>query len=94
MKLRLILAFSLISAIAIAQKGKNPFYVFDSEWNPSDLKKAIYFVRVHKINDSSYAWVYNKMFGPRIKEESYKDEKASIRNGKFAYYNAAGLIDS
>jgi len=34
------------------------------------------------------------MFGPRIRVESFKDEKKSVRHGRWAYYYANGVIDS
>jgi len=74
---------------------KITFIFFDKTWQPvTEIKKADYFLRVRKTMDSNYEWTYYKLFGPRIKKECFKDEKATIRNGKYIYYYDNGFTDS
>ena len=96
MKFRSLLFFLLFLQFAHAQNAQknDKFFVFDKDWQPADVKKASYFLRVRQINDSSFEWLYYNMFGPRIKVENYKDTQATIKNGKFTYFSALGTIDS
>src|SRR3974390_872128 len=94
MKTGLLLILILIMSEAFSQEEKDAFYVFDSNWQPATKAKPIYFLRVRRESDSNFIWIYYKMYGPRIKVESYRDQKATIPNGKFAYYNESGFIDS
>ncbi|MBS1948325.1 MAG: energy transducer TonB [Bacteroidetes bacterium] len=96
MKWKILLLFCALSQLAKSQGKENneQFYVFDKKWKPVDVKKAVYFLRARKLNDSSWEWVYYNMYGPRIKVENYKDAKATIKNGKFVYYFQKGTIDS
>ena len=94
MKTGLLLILILLMETAFSQEEKDSYYVFDSHWQPAPKIKPAYFLRVRKESDSQFVWTYYKMYGPRIKVESFKDQKATIPNGKFAYYNESGFIDS
>jgi periplasmic protein TonB len=94
MKLKLLFLFFILSKITNGQQEKDQFFVFNENWKPVDIKKAVYLLRVRHINDSSWEWLYYNIYGPRIKMESFKDEKATIKNGNFFYYHEKGFIDS
>lgn len=96
MKLKLLLILCIFFEFGHAQNenDKEQFFVFDKKWEPADIKKAVYFLRVKQANDSSWEWVYYNMFGPRIKVEHYKDSKAAVKDGKFTYYYPKGTVDS
>jgi protein TonB len=49
---------------------------------------------LQKENDSTYISRYYTKAGPMVKWETYKDQDMEIPNGKFAYYNAKGTVDS
>jgi len=94
MKITSTLILALMIQFASGQIKEDQFFVFDLDWKPTKIKKAYYFLRVRQSSDSNYEWTYYQMNGPRIKQECFKDEKASIRNGKFTYYFQNGVIDS
>src|SRR3989440_4779213 len=74
---------------------KESYYIFDRDWNPvKNVKQAKYFIHVEKKDDTTWQWDYYNFIGPRIKTESYKDEKGAIPNGFFAYYSSSGFLDS
>jgi protein TonB len=93
MRWGLLLAFGFLVHFAFAQEEAK-FYVFDKDWNPTEAYKASYFIRVRKLADTNYEWLYYKMYGPRIKKETYKDSAAKTRHGIFIYYSHLGAIDS
>jgi protein TonB len=87
-----VLSFFLHSAFG--QLKEEQYFVFDKDWKITKVKKASYFLRIRQTIDSNYEWTYYQMYGPRIKLETFKDEKAKIRNGKYIYYYSDGTIDS
>src|SRR5262245_53834177 len=89
----LSVAMAFLVQFASAQE-EDKFYLFDKNWNPTEASKAAFFIRVSKLADTNYEWTYYKMYGPRIKKESYKDSAAKIKHGKFLYYSSEGKIDS
>ena len=94
MKMSFFCALTFLCLNAFTQKIEDQFFVFDEEWNPIKIEKAVYFLRVSQLSDSDYEWTYYNMNGPRIKQENYKDATAKIKNGKFTYYWYNGSIDS
>ncbi|MBS1596815.1 MAG: energy transducer TonB [Bacteroidetes bacterium] len=93
MKILLTSFFALLLQFSFAQK-EDQLIVCDQDWKPTKIKKAIYLLRVRQPDDSTYERTYYKIYGPRIKQESFKDEKSTIRNGKFSYYYSDGILDS
>ncbi len=78
-----------------AQKNDDVFYVFKQDWSTAaDMKEATYFMHVTNENDSTYYCRYYQKLGPMVKQDCYKDAGLSIPNGRFAWYNATGRIDS
>jgi periplasmic protein TonB len=57
-------------------------------------KKSNLLLRIRQTNDSNYQWTTYKMFGPRIKQESFKDHNGTLLNGKCSYYFPSGYLDS
>jgi len=77
-----------------AQKNEDRIYVFDENWNGTTVEKARYLMRAKKIKDSSWQWDTYNILGPLIKTEFFKDEKGTIAEGEFYFYNAKGKLDS
>jgi protein TonB len=74
--------------------SQDRFYAYKQDWsNTTDLKEAVYFMHVVK-EDSSYVCRYYNFTGPMIKMESFRDPDLSIPQGRFAWYNAKGKLDS
>ena len=94
MKIIFILFFGLLSQSVFAQVKEDEFFVFDKDWKPASIKKAIYFLKIRQTDDSNYQWTTYKMFGPRIKQERFKDHNATLLNGKCSYYFPSGYLDS
>lgn len=68
---------------------------FKKDWSEAkDIDQATYFMHAVKENDSTYICRYYRKTGPMIKWETYKDPKLEIPNGRFAWYNAKGKLDS
>ena len=92
-----ILFFGLILLVSFpsvqAQSNGDTYKYFDADWKPTKEKKAIYLLRIQK-KDSCWQFSYYNMFGPLVRVETYQDEKRTIRQGLFAWYNADGRLDS
>lgn len=92
----LLLCIMLFRQLAVVAQSADAdtYYTFDKNWKSTSLKKATYFSRRTKVNDSTWSWVNYKMYGPRVSVETFKDEDATIANGEFTYYNEKGTRDS
>jgi periplasmic protein TonB len=76
-------------------KKEGYFLLFDKDMKQVTLvKEASYFLNVRQLNDTAWRYDYYGAAGPRIRTETYKDEEGTIPNGRFAWYNAMGYIDS
>ena len=89
-----IFFFSALAGTAQKKPGKEFFLVYDRNWQPCKIDSAVYMAYVQNINDTTRQWNYYNYTGPLINIETYKDEKATIPHGYFAYFNAKGKIDS
>ena len=70
-------------------------YLFNKDWTPAkSMKQATYFMHLVKDNDSEYICRYYRKEGPMIKWETYLDSALKIPNGRFAWYNEKGKLDS
>jgi periplasmic protein TonB len=94
MKITLTLLLSLALQWASAQPKNDRFYELDNDLKPTKPKKAAIYLRVRQQSETSFEYVYYQMYGPRIKMESFKDEKGTLKNGKSAYYYFDGTLDS
>ncbi|MBS1933295.1 MAG: energy transducer TonB [Bacteroidetes bacterium] len=92
MKKTLVIIFLFAINSVFAQKDQ--LYVFDKDWKPVAIEKAVYLIHVQEISDSSWQWDYYNLYGPLLKTEHYKDKDGNILNGSAYYYNAKGLLDS
>jgi protein TonB len=96
MKISLFLAVICCLALqtVFAQTQSDKYQYFDKKWHPASKKKAVYLLRVRHDGDSSWQFKYYRKFGPMIRMETYQDEKATVRHGRFAWYNEKGMLDS
>jgi len=93
----LLLLLLISSSFLYSQRNKLPdgtFYVFDENWKGTTIEKAVYLAREIKINDTCYKWDSYNFTGPLVKSETFKDDKATIPHGKFAFYDSKGNADS
>ena len=65
-----------------AQLSNVQFFYFDKDWYQISVDSATYLIRVGQTPDSGFQWTYYNFLGPRIRQESFKDEKAMIRNNQ------------
>ncbi len=88
--------FSILCAIntSTAQIREDNFYVYDANWNGTDIKHAHYLVRTKKINDTSWQWDTYAIYGPLIKTEYSRDAQGNVAEGELYFYNSKGNIDS
>lgn len=94
MKPVFIFLFSLMVASAYAQDNVM-LYLFTKDWTPAkNMKQAVYIMQEVKESDSLYTCRYYRKEGPMIKWESFRDSAYEIPNGRFAWYNEKGRIDS
>jgi len=93
-----LIIFLCLNAVTIFSQKNKPgeaYYAYDAAWKPlNNIKKAIYFARVKKVNDT--CWVVNNynMFGPMISREVYKDRENKIAHGTWIFYKPDGYMDS
>jgi TonB family protein len=89
----IILIFIFLSTTCLfAQKNVQIYY--DASGNESYKDGAYYFTLTNKENDTSWMVAYYNNNGPLRKLEHYKEKKCTNKNGRFAYYNLRGFIDS
>ena len=93
MKWRILFFVCLLAQTLHAQREEK-FYHYNSEWQPTDLKKATYTVRIRKTSDTSYLKTTYYNLGPRMSQERFKDAACKTRHGLSAYYSPKGYIDS
>jgi TonB family protein len=85
--------FILFSAAGLFGQ-KNVQIYYDASGNESYKDGAYYFTLTNKENDTSWMVAYYNNNGPLRKLEHYKDKKCTNKNGRFAFYNLRGFIDS
>lgn len=92
------IALLLLSCSIYAQKNKSKelgFLLFDKDGNAvKSLDKAAIYDAVIQANDTTYVLREYKKNGPMISQQTFKDKDCSIPNGRFAWYNSDGDIDS
>ena len=97
MRLFLFLLISFISVAAKSQKNKKEtekYYVFDKDWKPTIVEKAVYMLYVEKKDDTTWQWNYYNYVGPLLYIETYRTEESDTAHGYFAWFNKKGKIDS
>lgn len=90
----LTLFFTFLLMHASYAQREDKFYHYNTEWQPTDLKKAAYTVRIRKTSDTGYLKTTYNNLGPRISQERFKDAACKTRHGWSAYYSPNGYIDS
>lgn len=91
----LLLLQGLIFICVDAQKKEELFFVYKEDWNPAkDFDDAFYFMHQLKENDSTYVCRTYQKKGPMINWETYLDKDLKTPNGRFAWYNKNGQLDS
>jgi len=88
------MAFFFLMLTTRAQQPGDVYKFFDAGWKPVKEKKAVYLLRIRFTKDSCWQFSYYNMFGPLIRIETYQDQKATVRQGLFAWYNEGGNLDS
>lgn len=83
-----------IAPVIHAQESADKLYVFDANWNGTDVNHARYLLRVQKISDSAWQWDTYNILGPLIKTELFKDPDGNVAEGEIYFYNSNGRIDS
>jgi len=95
--IRLIIVLFCLCIFSSNNFGQSDAFVeyYKKDWSPAkDFDQATYFMHAVKENDSTYICRYYRKTGPMVKWETYKDPKLEIPNGRFAWYNAKGKLDS
>lgn len=93
--LTMLISCNAVFAFSQNNKPGETFYAFDKDWKAiNDIKKATYFSRTKKVNDT--CWVVNNynVVGPMISKEVYKDKEQKIAHGTWVFYKPSGYIDS
>jgi hypothetical protein len=94
MKPVFIFLFISIAASVYAQENVT-LYLFNKDWEPAkNMKQAVYIMQEVKESDSVYICRYYRKEGPMIKWEIFRDSAYEIPNGRFAWYNEKGQLDS
>jgi len=95
MRVVLMLIGLFLSTSTFSQRKEGDFYLFKKDWSfAKDLDAAAYFMHMIKENDTTYVCRYYNKVGPLVKWETFYDQDLSIPNGRFAWYNDQGRLDS
>ncbi|MDE3253822.1 MAG: energy transducer TonB [Bacteroidota bacterium] len=88
-----ILCFCAVAAFS--QKPKEDYFGFKKDGTPeNDVSKAAYFLQRVMENDTTIICRYYQAEGPLIRWETFYDTTLQIPNGRFAWYNKKGDLDS
>lgn len=91
----LLMCIVAFTVNAQKNKSKETFYIFKSDGQPAPkIEDAAYLGRLLKVSDTCWQWDLYNFIGPKIKCESYKDEKQTVIHGRQVYYNISGYFDS
>ena len=75
--------------------GGDIIYYYDAQGNNiSNINNAATYDVISKESDTAYVVRTYNPSGPMIRQEMFKDAQLSIANGRFAWYNKTGNIDS
>ena len=95
MFLIILLSFFYISTAQPYAYKKTKVYYLDKNFLPAKLdSKTDYYLQVVKSDDTTYSCRYYNKYGPMVKLESFLDSTLFIPNGRFAWYDSHGNIDS
>ncbi len=83
------------SSVAMYAQDDATVYPFNKDWTPAkSMNKATYFMHAVKENDTVYICRYYRKEGPMIRWETFRDSTFETPNGRFAWYNEQGQLDS
>jgi len=89
------LAWLLSITNIFAQRSTGTLTLFDKNWEETNNeKKAKFFLHKYRMDDTTWLFDYYNFIGPKIRQESYRDEAGKKPNGFYTYYNENGLLDS
>lgn len=81
--------------ILFSQENNLAIYFFKEDGSlANDVKSAAFFMHQVKENDTTYICKFYRKNGPLIKWETYLDSDLTTPNGRFAWYNVEGKLDS
>lgn len=90
-----ILCLFTVANVFAQSTNQDKIYLFDKEGNSvKSIDRATTYQVVSKENDSTYIVYGYKNFGPMMWMQTFKDEDLSIPNGRVAWYDDKGNIDS
>ena len=91
----MFLTLLTVTNSASAQKEEDQLFIFDADFKATDIKKAVYLLRLKKIDDTTYQWDTYNFFGPLIRSETTRDKEGDIPHGPVYFYKPRrGTIDS
>jgi hypothetical protein len=94
-KILLFLFICICSVSAYSQKSREDYFGFKKDGSPeNDVSKAAYFLQRIIENDTTIVCRYYQAEGPLIRWETFYDSTLTIPNGRFAWYNKKGDLDS
>jgi hypothetical protein len=92
-KTYLLVLVTLLFSSAFAQD--KTFYLFDANDKPvTERGIAATFEVVSKQNDTVFVARYYQNYGSMIWQQTFKDAALTIPNGRFAWYDGHGFLDS
>ncbi|TKK64936.1 hypothetical protein FC093_21415 [Ilyomonas limi] len=96
MRIAVLFFCCLIAAsTCLSQTTDGAIYLYKKDGSPAkDIKSASYFMHIIMQNDTTYISRYYNVYGPMIRQESFRDSNFTIPNGRFCWYNNKGLLDS
>jgi hypothetical protein len=97
MRVIFVMIYCVSSFIGFSQGNSEKLYLFDANFNSvKNRDKASIFLVTEKVNDTSYKYTYYNIKTMRaITVEHFSDEKGTLPNGMFGYYNPFnGQLDS
>ena len=97
--LKLILTTLLLISTALSygqlnNTSEETFNGYDGEWNSTTLKKAKYFTRHKKMNDTCWQWDTYNAYGPLMRSQQFSDENSTKAHGRLVTYDKDGYSDS
>lgn len=94
-KCLLTLSIVLLLFSAKSQTTDGDVYLYKKDGSQtSNIKEAVTFQHVFKVDDTTYIARLYQAKGPMIAQETFKDSALTIPNGLFCWYDKEGRIDS
>jgi len=95
MKILLSVLFATTTLLSAAQQKGNRIFLFKYDWTPAvNYDQATFFMEAQKENDTAWVCRYYEKNGPMLRWETYLDSALDIPNGRFAWYDVNGRLDT